>query len=878
MNKIRSALRIAANAVERRPTDAQKASGNYRKGHARLHGLDIAIENPKGGERSGVDKGGKRWTCVMPAHYGYVKRTEGKDGDAVDVYIGPSPESHKVFVVDQVDAGSGKFDEHKCCLGYTSKEQALADYEKAFSDGKAKDRIGSVTAMSIDDFKGWLKDGDTTKPMGRKAYASGGSVGHHMHNPKIASALRIAGRYAEGGNVPLSDAGPVPGQEWPDTYDPQGGADFLGMLKDTGTGIARAIAPPIPGYNHPTLSEGAEALRAKVADKSQGEVLRESLGEFAERVPDAVLQGSPTKAFPIAGRAISSALRTAGRTAGANPATAATAAGGLGLTGLAASTGEAGGEDPIKRLMASDPALQALDAQIKETERIARSSPKQQTLRNREMANQALPGLQKQFSERVAELTKGNLPWDKAHPEVAKWWPWIQVGAPMAAAMTMKGGLNYADRMATRPWRNAVRRAEDAFAKGDEKTAAFQSGKATEFLADEPSGAGGMARRAWNVTKDAALPTVAGAGLGAELSLLPHQHNRSNAPVGSEERLEAERRLAPENFFQTAAPGTIAGFLGGVTGAHLPNIRPGYRPAAETRNLQRRVLGEPGTQTPLPSGSLQSQALGSEGAQSLPRTQALQAETANPQIQGGSTSPRALEPPRGKAESLSADTPAESFSSSPQSSSALPPIRRKDKNGRAYWHDRMTGHRASKPDKSSSNKTPADEDPPFAHGGIVRSALRIARKFGGRIGKSGGLLKSDVPGRTDHIETSVKAGSFVLPADVVSHVGQNNTDSGGKWLDDKLKSGPYGSTMEKSGGGSKAQKALSIAKSKFAAGGQVNVPILAAGGEYIVGPEQVAAIGGGDLDRGHQILDDFVINVRKDHVATLQGLPPPQKD
>lgn len=205
-------------------------------------------------------------------------------------------------------------------------------------------------------------------------------------------------------------------------------------------------------------------------------------------------------------------------------------------------------------------------------------------------------------------------------------------------------------------------------------------------------------------------------------------------------------------------------------------------------------------------------------------------------------------------------------------------MRRKDKNGRVYYHDRLTGHRTSKPDKNASNKTPAEEDPPFAHGGIVRSALRIARKFGGRIGKSAGLLKSDVPGRTDHIETSVKSGSFVLPADVVSHVGQNNTESGGKWLDERFKTGPYGTAMGKSSAGPKAQKALSIAKSKFASGGSVDVPILAAGGEYIISPEKVAEIGGGDLDRGHAILDKFVLDVRNDHIATLQNLPAPQKD
>lgn len=178
MSAIKEALRIAAKTVNRTPTEAQKESGNYAKGHLRLHGLEIAIENPKGGERSGVDRGGKPWRVRMPAHYGYVKGTEGKDGDHVDVYVGPNHASGKVFVVDQIDAETGRFDEHKAMLSYGSKTDALADYQKAFSDGKAKDRIGAVTEMTTGEFKSWVKSGATKRPLGdlRKSYADGGAV------------------------------------------------------------------------------------------------------------------------------------------------------------------------------------------------------------------------------------------------------------------------------------------------------------------------------------------------------------------------------------------------------------------------------------------------------------------------------------------------------------------------------------------------------------------------------------------------------------------------------------------------------------------------------------------------------------------------------
>lgn len=172
-------LRKAEKRVDRNPSDAAKEAGNYRKGHLNFHGLDVTVENPKGSERSGVSPNGKRWSVRMPAAYGYVKGTEGHDGDHVDVYLGPDHASDKVYVVDQIDAKTGKYDEHKCLLSFGSKSEALAAYEKAFSDGRAKDRIGAVTAMTFDKFKDWVKSGDTKSPLGnieRKSYATGGAV------------------------------------------------------------------------------------------------------------------------------------------------------------------------------------------------------------------------------------------------------------------------------------------------------------------------------------------------------------------------------------------------------------------------------------------------------------------------------------------------------------------------------------------------------------------------------------------------------------------------------------------------------------------------------------------------------------------------------
>lgn len=146
------------------PTEAQKEAGNYKKGHVTIQGLDVSIENPKGSTRRGTDPDGNEWSVEMKAHYGDVRGTQGADGDAVDVFIGPNPESDQVFVVDQVNA-DGTFDEHKALIGWDTEQEARDAYAANYDDGW---KVGPVTAMSIDEFKGWLESGDTRKPLNQK--------------------------------------------------------------------------------------------------------------------------------------------------------------------------------------------------------------------------------------------------------------------------------------------------------------------------------------------------------------------------------------------------------------------------------------------------------------------------------------------------------------------------------------------------------------------------------------------------------------------------------------------------------------------------------------------------------------------------------------
>jgi hypothetical protein len=143
------------------PTPAQIAAGNYPKGHISIQGLDITIENPKGSTRRGVSKDGKAWENIIHHHYGYIKGTVGRDKDHIDVFIGDKTESPHVYVVNQVDPATGRFDEHKVMLGFESLADAsdayYANYEKGWKG------MGSMTTQSMVDFKDWLEKGNTNK-------------------------------------------------------------------------------------------------------------------------------------------------------------------------------------------------------------------------------------------------------------------------------------------------------------------------------------------------------------------------------------------------------------------------------------------------------------------------------------------------------------------------------------------------------------------------------------------------------------------------------------------------------------------------------------------------------------------------------------------
>lgn len=154
-------LKAAIEETETNPSDAQKESGNYKKGHIKFGGYDYTIENPKGSTRSGKDADGKEWKITMHDTYGYIRGKFGKDGDHLDMFINDKADLDNwdgdVFVVDQVNS-DGSFDEHKVMYGYDSMDDAekayLANYSKGWKG------LGSITGVSKDEFDKWL---DTSK-------------------------------------------------------------------------------------------------------------------------------------------------------------------------------------------------------------------------------------------------------------------------------------------------------------------------------------------------------------------------------------------------------------------------------------------------------------------------------------------------------------------------------------------------------------------------------------------------------------------------------------------------------------------------------------------------------------------------------------------
>lgn len=184
--------------VDVNPTDKQKEAGNYKKGHVQVGVFDITIEQPKGSVRSGVDANGNKWETTMQNTYGYIRGTEGVDGDHIDVFLSNDIDGwngRRVFVVDQYNE-DGSFDEHKVMLGFNETDDAEAAYFANYDNDWAKKHKTVVIGVNLEDFEKWI-DSSHRKTKAFAEYKSVKSVEEQSSSTQVNRLSEIKSRIEE---------------------------------------------------------------------------------------------------------------------------------------------------------------------------------------------------------------------------------------------------------------------------------------------------------------------------------------------------------------------------------------------------------------------------------------------------------------------------------------------------------------------------------------------------------------------------------------------------------------------------------------------------------------------------------------------------------
>lgn len=191
-------IAAAEAEVDVNPTEAQKEAGNYKKGHVQVGVFDITIEQPKGSVRSGVDANGNKWETTMQNTYGYIRGTEGVDGDHIDVFLSDDIDAwngRRVFVVDQYNE-DGSFDEHKVMLGFNETDDAEAAYFANYDNDWAKKHKTVVTGVNLEDFEKWI-DSSHRKTKAFAEYKSVKSVEEQSSSTQVNRLSEIKSRIEE---------------------------------------------------------------------------------------------------------------------------------------------------------------------------------------------------------------------------------------------------------------------------------------------------------------------------------------------------------------------------------------------------------------------------------------------------------------------------------------------------------------------------------------------------------------------------------------------------------------------------------------------------------------------------------------------------------
>lgn len=193
-----NAVAVTEKETDTTPTEKQKEAGNYKKGHVQVGTFNITIENPKGSVRSGIDTEGNKWETIMQNTYGYIRGTEGVDGDHIDVFLSDDIDGwngRRVFVVDQYNE-DGSFDEHKVMLGFNETDDAEAAYFANYDSDWANNHKTVVTAVNLEDFEKWI-DSSHRKTKAFAEYKSVKSVEEQSSSTQVDRLSEIKSRIEE---------------------------------------------------------------------------------------------------------------------------------------------------------------------------------------------------------------------------------------------------------------------------------------------------------------------------------------------------------------------------------------------------------------------------------------------------------------------------------------------------------------------------------------------------------------------------------------------------------------------------------------------------------------------------------------------------------
>ena len=199
-----SKIAQAEAETDTEPTEAQKEAGNYKKGNVRIGQFDITVENPKGSVRRGTDASGKAWEQTMQNTYGYIRGTEGVDGDHIDVFLTNDIDGwngRRVYIVDQYNE-DGTFDEHKVMLGFNDEAEAqdayLSNYEKGW---EYKHKL-VMSSVNLPDFEKWINSSHRkTKPFSEYKSVNKANVTNKPNAPEVVFDIAPAQYTTKRGKV-----------------------------------------------------------------------------------------------------------------------------------------------------------------------------------------------------------------------------------------------------------------------------------------------------------------------------------------------------------------------------------------------------------------------------------------------------------------------------------------------------------------------------------------------------------------------------------------------------------------------------------------------------------------------------------------------------